>query len=291
VANNSVENPDSELTEKEIFALIKASSAQALVPSERSLQAGSKFCKQTFEQIADKAYTEQASPHNEAVAYQEQEFVDSGIVLDAQNTELSVTSDNEENIDISDISDILDSEFENAAQKTENKIEEISESAQKDDHLVEVLNNNIQKLEEEIELLSTGAVKQERIIRSLEKICEGLPAISLEYKEQFNIDVLEFLHEMISERVGYEIKIEPGKFQKKILMRLKQFHKRAEEVTIEVNVDDFDELSEIFSDLTHETGVKFVACDSLGHGDFVLSDSSLRIEDKLVKPQSNVTKI
>ena len=288
MANNSVENPDSELSEKEIFALIKASSAQAFVPSERSLQAGSKFYKQTFEQIADKAYTELASPHNEAVAYQEQEFVDSGIVLDAQNTELSVTSDNEENIDNSDI---LDSEFENAAQKTENKIEEISESARKDDHLVEVLNNKIQKLEEEIELLSTGAVKQERIIRSLEKICEGLPAISLEYKEQFNIDVLDFLHEMISERVGYEIKIEPGKFQKKILMRLKQFHKRSEEVTIEMNVDDFDELSEIFNDLTLKTGVKIVACDSLGHGDFVLSDSSLRIEDKLVKPQSDATKV
>lgn len=287
MANNSVENPDSELTEKEIFALIKASSAQAFVRSERSLQADSKFCKQTFEQIADKAYTEQASPHNEAVAYQEQEFVESGIVLDAQDTELSVTSDNEENIDISDV---LDSEFENSTQKTENKIEEISQSAPKDDHLLEGLNNKIQKLEEEIELLSAGAAKQERIISSLEKICEGLPAISLEYKEQFNIDVLDFLHEMISERVGYEIKIEPGKFQKKILMRLKQFHKRAEEVTIEVNVDDFEELSEIFNNLTLETGVKFVACDSLGHGDFVLSDSRLRIEDKLVKPQSNATK-
>jgi flagellar biosynthesis/type III secretory pathway protein FliH len=288
VANNSVENPDSELTEKEIFALLKASSAQAFVPSERSLQAGSKFCKQTFEQIADKAYTEQDNTHNEAVAYQEQEFVESGITLDAQNTELSVISDNEENIDISDV---LDSELENSAQKTENKIEEISQSAPKDDHLVEGLNNKIQKLEEEIELLSSGAVKQERIIRSLEKICEGLPAISLEYKEQFNIDVLDFLHEMISERVGYEIKIEPGKFQKKILTRLKQFHKRSEEVTIEVNVDDFDELSEIFNDLTLKTGVKFVACDSLGHGDFVLSDSSLRIEDKLVKPQSDATKV
>lgn len=288
MANNSVETPDSELTEKEIFALIKASSAQAFVPSERSLHAGSKFCKQTFEQIADKAYTEQDGPLNEAAACQEQEFVESGIVLDAQNTELSITNEDEENIDISEV---LDSEFENSAQKTENKIEEISQSAPKDDHLVEGLNNKIQKLEEEIELLSAGAAKQERIISSLEKICEGLPAISLEYKEQFNIDVLDFLHEMISERVGYEIKIEPGKFQKKILMRLKQFHKRAEEVTIEVNVDDFEGLSEIFDDLTLETGVKFAACDSLGHGDFVLSDSSLRIEDKLVKPQSNSTKV
>ena len=74
-------------------------------------------------------------------------------------------------------------------------------------------------------------------------------------------------------------------------MRLKQFHKRSEEVTIEVNVDDFDELSEIFNDLALKTGVKFVACDSLGHGDFVLSDSSLRIEDKLVKPQSDATEV
>ncbi len=210
-------------------------------------------------------------------------------ITDAQNNE----QDNQESKDI-EKQEILNSKdsYENSSASEDKNIENVEKNISTDNDTT--INEEIeQKQKFEEETLDAMDSVREAVVKSLEKNEEKPSGQSLDiqndYKQlielfeniknvsinEIEINIKNKVYELSSEIAGYQIDKVPEKFFQKIKKVLTELNNIKDEITINLNENDFNILKKIDENDLFSKEIKFQKNSDLNRGEFSISAGGL----------------
>ena len=210
-------------------------------------------------------------------------------ITDAQNNE----QDNQESKDI-EKQEILNSKdsYENSSASEDKNIENVEKSISTDND--KTINEEIeQKQKFEEETLDAMDSVREAVVKSLEKNEEKPSGQSLDIQNDYeqlielfenikNVSINEIekniknkVYELSSEIAGYQIDKVPEKFFQKIKKVLTELNNIKDEITINLNENDFNILKKIDEKDLFSKEIKFQKNSDLNRGEFSISAGGL----------------
>ena len=210
-------------------------------------------------------------------------------ITDAQNNE----QDNQESKDI-EKQEILNSKdsYENSSASEDKNIENVEKNISTDNH--KTINEEIeQKQKFEEETLDAMDSVREAVVKSLEKNEEKPSGQSLDIQNDYeqlielfenikNVSINEIekniknkVYELSSEIAGYQIDKVPEKFFQKSKKVLTELNNIKDEITINLNENDFNILKKIDEKDLFSKEIKFQKNSDLNRGEFSISAGGL----------------
>ena len=217
------------------------------------------------------------------------QLVNDETITDAQNNE----QDNQESKDI-EKQEILNSKdsYENSSASEDKNIENVEKNISTDNH--KTINEEIeQKQKFEEETLDAMDSVREAVVKSLEKNEEKPSGQSLDIQNDYeqlielfenikNVSINEIekniknkVYELSSEIAGYQIDKVPEKFFQKIKKVLTELNNIKDEITINLNENDFNILKKIDEKDLFSKEIKFQKNSDLNRGEFSISAGGL----------------
>lgn len=217
------------------------------------------------------------------------QLVNDDPITDAQNNE----QDNQESKDI-EKQEILNSKdsYENSSASEDKNIENVEKNISTDNH--KTINEEIeQKQKFEEETLDAMDSVREAVVKSLEKNEEKPSGQSLDIQNDYeqlielfenikNVSINEIekniknkVYELSSEIAGYQIDKVPEKFFQKIKKVLTELNNIKDEITINLNENDFNILKKIDEKDLFSKEIKFQKNSDLNRGEFSISAGGL----------------
>ena len=217
------------------------------------------------------------------------QLVNDDPITDALNNE----QDNQESKDI-EKQEILNSKdsYENSSASEDKNIENVEKNISTDNH--KTINEEIeQKQKFEEETLDAMDSVREAVVKSLEKNEEKPSGQSLDIQNDYeqlielfenikNVSINEIekniknkVYELSSEIAGYQIDKVPEKFFQKIKKVLTELNNIKDEITINLNENDFNILKKIDEKDLFSKEIKFQKNSDLNRGEFSISAGGL----------------
>tara|TARA_B100001540_G_scaffold316213_1_gene345475 strand:- start:1668 stop:2708 length:1041 start_codon:yes stop_codon:yes gene_type:complete len=217
------------------------------------------------------------------------QLVNDDPITDAQNNE----QDNQESKDI-EKQEILNSKdsYENSSASEDKNIENVEKNISTDND--KTINEEIeQKQKFEEETLDAMDSVREAVVKSLEKNEEKPSGQSLDIQNDYeqlielfenikNVSINEIekniknkVYELSSEIAGYQIDKVPEKFFQKIKKVLTELNNIKDEITINLNENDFNILKKIDENDLFSKEIKFQKNSDLNRGEFSISAGGL----------------
>lgn len=286
---NLVIQPDvaTKLDASEISALLKASKSNSFVPSEKKVETNDTFYRKTLAEIASIADKGDQLLENEAVenlGAEKQIEPGEGAINDAfENLDpLEFSTDQADSL-----IEFNDSNFDKPttlSEKSEELIENhgnIPVSNPMDLEKIANLEKKLRDLEADFEHTKLTQNELDKYLTLLKDVCVKLPPLSNAAYDDFENEIMHFLRDIISDRLGYEISGFPEKIAEKIANKLSDLYQVGSRVVIKMNASDATMLEKEFSKFTNIT---IKTDDSYLTGDYSISLGSLVLEDKLRMP-------
>ena len=221
--------------------------------------------------------------------YDKDQLLNDDHITDAQNNE----QDNQESKDI-EKHEILNSKdsYENSSASEDKNIENVEKNISTDND--KTINEEIeQKQKFEEETLDAMDSVREAVVKSLEKNEEKPSGQSLDIQNDYeqlielfenikNVSINEIekniknkVYELSSEIAGYQIDKVPEKFFQKIKKVLTELNNIKDEITINLNENDFNILKKIDENDSFSKEIKFQKNSDLNRGEFSISAGGL----------------
>ena len=265
------------LNDKEISALIKASTVSSFTPSEKVKQAPINFQKKTLAELAqlskDKVVRDEPPQHSASADLSEFELKNENHILEGSHEKVADV----EELEIDDFHANLDVNSASDTQKTE----EYEELYLKSKNKVSELEAHISRLEAELAELTTVTTASEDDATVLKQFLSQLPPLALKEEERFSRKVLSTIEDIIRTRLGVEISEHPETFVSKVKEKIKDLYVNGSHMLIMLNSEDLEAVHRILNDIVIEQHIELQASEDLGRGDFIIKAGSIEINDSL----------
>jgi len=265
------------LNDKEISALIKASTVSAFRPSEKVKQAPINFQKKTPAELAqlsnDEAVRNELVEQSSSAGLSEFELKDDNHI--AEGSRENIAEIEEPEIDGShsgiEVNPILDAQETEAHADLHEKLK----------NQVSELEAHIARLETEFAELSTRETATEDDAKLLRHLFTQLPALALQEEEKFSQKVLSTIEDVIRTRLGVEISEHPETFVSKIKEKIKDLYVDGSHMVVMLNSEDFETIQRTLKDSALGQHIQLQVSEDLGRGDLIIRAGSIEIEDIL----------
>ena len=265
------------LNDKEISALIKASTVSSFTPSEKVKQAPINFQKKTLAELAqlskDKVVRDEPPQHSASADLSEFELKNENHILEGSHEKVADV----EELEIDDFHANIDVNSASDTQKTE----EYEELYLKSKNQVSELEAHISRLEAELAELTTVTTASEDDATVLKQFLSQLPPLALKEEERFSRKVLSTIEDIIRTRLGVEISEHPETFVSKVKEKIKDLYVNGSHMLIMLNSEDLEAVHRILNDIVIEQHIELQASEDLGRGDFIIKAGSIEINDSL----------
>ena len=265
------------LNDKEISALIKASTVSSFTPSEKVKQAPINFQKKTLAELAqlskDKVVRDEPPQHSASADLSEFELKNENHILEGSHEKVADV----EELEIDDFHANIDVNSASDTQKTE----EYEELYLKSKNQVSELEAHISRLEAELAELTTVTTASEDDATVLQQFLSQLPPLALKEEERFSRKVLSTIEDIIRTRLGVEISEHPETFVSKVKEKIKDLYVNGSHMLITLNSEDLEAVHRILNDIVIEQHIELQASEDLGRGDFIIKAGSIEINDSL----------
>ena len=265
------------LNDKEISALIKASTVSSFTPSEKVKQAPINFQKKTLAELAqlskDKVVRDEPPQHSASADLSEFELKNENHILEGSHEKVA-------DVEELEIDDFHDNIGVNSASDTQ-KTEEYEELYLKSKNQVSELEAHISRLEAELAELTTVTTASEDDATVLKQFLSQLPPLALKEEERFSRKVLSTIEDIIRTRLGVEISEHPETFVSKVKEKIKDLYVNGSHMLIMLNSEDLEAVHRILNDIVIEQHIELQASEDLGRGDFIIKAGSIEINDSL----------
>ena len=265
------------LNDKEISALIKASTVSSFTPSEKVKQAPINFQKKTLAELAqlskDKVVRDEPPQHSASADLSEFELKNENHILEGSHEKVADV----EELEIDDFHANIDVNSASDTQKTE----EYEELYLKSKNKVSELEAHISRLEAELAELTTVTTASEDDATVLKQFLSQLPPLALKEEERFSRKVLSTIEDIIRTRLGVEISEHPETFVSKVKEKIKDLYVNGSHMLIMLNSEDLEAVHRILNDIVIEQHIELQASEDLGRGDFIIKAGSIEINDSL----------
>lgn len=265
------------LNNKEISALLQASSVSSFTPSEKVKQAPINFQKKTLAELAqlsnEGVSLDELSDHSDKVGISElepksdEESVKEPLENSAEVKAIEVDDNHNKNEVNSKSDDTGTSEHEELCEKLKQKVSD--------------LEAHISKLESELSELSNTKNVAEADAMVLKQLLAQLPSLGLEEEERFSQKVLSTIEDVIRTRIGNEISEHPEAFVSRVKHKIKDLYVEGSRILIMLNAKDLEAIQRISQERELEQHIKLQASDNLGRGDIVIKAGAIEINDSL----------
>lgn len=275
------------LDSSEISALIKASKSNSFVSTENKVEAISTFYRKTLAEIALIADPDDQVLENETIEHNGPER-QIGTNESATTTNLEYEDSHE--LSTNQVDNFYDFNYHDPDEPTTLKKmddelvedEDRTSGGNPEDHeKIAYLENRLQELETEINKYNSNQNDLADYLNLLKDICSKLPPLAEMPYSDFENKILNFLREIISERLEYEISEFPEKFMQKITKKLSELHQIGASAVITMNASNARMLENELSKFPQMT-IKID--ETLLAGDYCISLGSLVLEDTLRMP-------
>ena len=265
------------LNDKEISALLKASTVSSFTPSEKVKQAPISFQKKTLAELAqlskDKVVRDEPPQHSAIADLSEFELKNENHMLEGSHENVADV----EELEIDD----LNADIEvNSASDTQQS-EEYEELCLKLKNQVFELEAHISRLEAELAELNTVTTAAEDDATVLKQLLIQLPPLARKEEEKFSRKVLSTIEDVIRTRLGVEISEHPETFVSKVKEKIKDLYVYGSHMLIMLNSEDLEAIHRILNDSVIEQHIELQASEDLGRGDFMIKAGSIEINDSL----------
>lgn len=265
------------LNDKEISALIKASTVSSFTPSEKVKQAPINFQKKTLAELAQLSKDEVArdKPRQHSATAELSEF-------ELKNDNHNLEGSHENFAEVEDlVTDDLNAEIEVNSVLDTQQSQEYEELCLKLQKQVFELETHISRLEAELAELNTVTTDAEDDAMVLKQLLIQLPPLALKEEEKFSRKVLSTIEDVIRTRLGVEISEHPETFVSKVREKIKDLYVNGSHMLIMLNSEDLEAIHRILKDSVIEQHIELQASEDLGRGDFMIKAGSIEINDSL----------
>lgn len=274
---NETDRKYAALNDKEISALIKASTVSSFTPSEKVKQAPINFQKKTLAELAqlskDEGAREEPPQHLASADLSEFELKNDRHILEGSHENFAEV----EELEIDD----LNADIEvNSASNTQQS-DEYEELCLKLKKQVFELEAHISGLEAELAALNTVTTAAEDDATVLKQLLMQLPPLAQKEEEKFSRKVLSTVEDVIRTRLGFEISEHPETFVSKVKEKIKDLYVNGSHILIMFNSEDLEAIYRILKDSAIEQHIELQASEDLGRGDFMIKVGSIEINDSL----------
>lgn len=149
---------------------------------------------------------------------------------------------------------------------------------------IDVLRDKIQYLEGKLKLQEERTNDLNRLTALLENLVTRLDPLAEKTDDEAQIKLINFVDEMVRERIGDVIDQAPKIFQNKVLSRVQELRRVGQTVTVKLCSSDHKIFVDGLHDLQSYKNLYFEIDDTLDRSDFTIETSAYKVENKLMKP-------
>lgn len=192
-------------------------------------------------------------------------------------------------LNVEDAGEIISSDINNDAEG--NMVGEVEHSAQSEteqteaqSQKIEELQKRINELEAELSLKNTSENHVKEMTVAFEKLLDHLTPLARKTDEEFQTQLINFIDELIIERVGEHINAKPKAFYNRVLRQIKEMRKLTETTKVALCQADFELIQEFLNDNIAVHTLTFVVDETLRRSEYSIETQAFKYSDKIGKP-------